>query len=227
MSTPGLFITGTDTEVGKTYVACRIAESLVQEGFNVGPYKPVASGLVMREGEWISEDAAQLWEAAGEPGTLAQVAPQTFLAPIAPHRAARKEGEAIDRRLLVSGLDPWRESSDILLVEGAGGILCPLDEGEFYMADLARRFNFPLVVVARNALGTLNHTLLTFDAASARGLEVAALVLNTTTAETSDESQASNAEELRQRTGVPVFVQLGYQEKEFSTKIAWDQLARA
>ncbi len=157
--TAGLFITGTDTNVGKTYVGALIARALKAAGRRVGVYKPVASGCHREGDRLISDDALLLWCAAGEPGELDRVCPQCFQAPLAPHLAARAEGKEIDRKLLRDGLDYWRARSDIVLVEGAGGLLSPLGDKE-YVADLARDFGFPLVVVARNALGTINHTLL-------------------------------------------------------------------
>src|SRR5262245_41846826 len=114
---PGLFITGTDTDVGKTYVAAMIARSLVAAGYNVGVYKPVASGC-QGDGEPLdSEDAAILWRAANSAGELARVCPQRFAAPLAPHLAARAQGQELDSSLLRDGVEYWRERSDVVLVE--------------------------------------------------------------------------------------------------------------
>src|SRR5215213_6650443 len=96
----GLFITGTGTGVGKTYVGALIARALRGVGKRVGVYKPVASGCEMRDGELVSPDAVALWEAAGRPGTLQQVCPQLFAAALAPHLAARAEGRLVDSELL-------------------------------------------------------------------------------------------------------------------------------
>ncbi len=163
---PGLFITGTDTAVGKTYVAALIARWLAACGRRVGVYKPAASGCTREaQDRLVSDDAVTLWEAAGQPGNLERVCPQRFAAPLAPHLAARAEGREIDARLLRSGLDYWRARSDIVLVEGAGGLMSPLGDGE-YVADLARDLGFPLIVVSRNILGTINATLQTLIAAA-------------------------------------------------------------
>ncbi len=117
---PGLFITGTDTGVGKTYVAALIARALVASGRRVGVYKPAASGCTRdAQGRIVSDDAVALWEAAGRPGDLEHVCPQRFLAPLAPHLAARAEGKTLDADLLRAGLDYWKARSDIILVEGA------------------------------------------------------------------------------------------------------------
>src|SRR5690349_2937295 len=104
--TRGLFSTGTDTEVGKTYAAALIVRALVDGGHRVGVYKPAASGCRVEAGRLVSEDALALWEAAGRPGTLDEVCPQRFAAPLAPHLAAEAEGRSLDAALLRAGLDP-------------------------------------------------------------------------------------------------------------------------
>ena len=146
----------------------------------MGVYKPAASGCVRdAQGCLVSDDAVALWEAAGRPGDLEHVCPQRFAAPLAPHLAARAEGREIDAGLLRSGLDYWRSRCEIVLVEGAGGLMSPLGDDE-YVADLARDFGFPLIVVSRNILGTINATLQTLITASVYrgGLAVAGVVLN-------------------------------------------------
>lgn len=162
--TPGLFITGNDTEVGKTYVTALIARELVRAGHRVGVYKPAASGCRMVEGRLVADDALTVWEAAGRPGSLEEVCPQRFLAPLAPHLAAEAEGKRLDEEMLFSGIEIWQKRSDVILVEGAGGLLSPLGR-RLYAADLAARFGFPLIVVVPNALGAINQTLLTVCAA--------------------------------------------------------------
>src|SRR5215208_4762417 len=120
----GYFITGTDTDVGKTFVTAALARALVADKQRVGVYKPVASGCALNPcGQAISDDAQALWEAAGRPLTLDAVCPQRFLAPLAPPLAAAEEGTAVNENLLMEGLQPWHAASDIILVEGAGGLL--------------------------------------------------------------------------------------------------------
>jgi dethiobiotin synthetase len=226
-SIPGLFITGTDTNVGKTYIGVLIARALKAAGHRVGVYKPVASGC-RREGErLISDDALLLWRAAGEPGDLNRVCPQCFQAPIAPHLAARAEGKEIDRKLLRDGLDYWLACSDIVLVEGAGGLLSPLGERD-YVADLARDFGYPLLVVARNALGTINHTLLTLQAAQSfhGGLKIAGIILNNPTPPGNDPSTTSNRQELASRSTVPIIAEVFWGTTGFDIALDWSRLAR-
>src|SRR5438132_10083356 len=177
--TAGLFVVGTDTAVGKTFVASRIAAALLCAGVKVGVYKPAASGCRRVGRALVSDDAVALWEAAGRPGELKAVCPQRFAAPLAPHLAAKEERKEIDSRLLRRGIDYWRRQSDIVIVEGAGGLMSPIGDHD-YVADLAADFGFPLVVVAPNRIGAINSTLLTLIAASAHPppLPIAGIVLN-------------------------------------------------
>ena len=227
--TPGLFVIGTSTGVGKTYVTARIAEALVRAGLRVGVYKPVASGCV-RDGErLVSEDAVALWEAAGRPGDLSAVCPQLFEAAVAPPRAAQLAGSKIDSALLRDGLDFWMESSDIVLVEGAGGLMSPLDE-ELFVADLALEFGFPLLLVTPNVLGTINQTLQTLIAAHTfrDGLDVAGIVLNAVSPDAAeDASVASNRDDLEHYCVPPIVAQLDWRATEFDAHVDWMQLASA
>jgi dethiobiotin synthetase len=222
----GLFITGTSTEVGKTHVAALIAQHLVREGRRVGVYKPVASGCREAAGQRVADDAVVLWEAAGRPGELELVCPQRFLAPLAPHRAAREEGKCVDAALLRSGLDYWRQRSDIILIEGAGGLMSPLSE-EDYNIDLAAEFGLPLLIVAANELGVINATLQTLITARARApkLPIAGVVLNQAMPRKNDASLASNAEELAARMDVPLLATVGHGQSEFEENIDWFALA--
>lgn len=195
---PGYFITGTGTEVGKTFVAALIAKQLVADGVRVGVYKPAASGCQND----VSDDAVALWEAAGRPLTLDAVCPQRFAAPLAPHVAARDEGRRVDAALLRSGYEVWRDAYDFVLVEGAGGLMSPLSDDD-YNADLARDLDLPLVVVAANRLGVINDVMQTLITAEAKGLRVAGVVLNDTSAE-GDLSRATNAAELTLRMTAPL-----------------------
>jgi dethiobiotin synthetase len=217
----GLFITGTNTGVGKTYVACLIARRLVAEGTRVGVYKPAASGCIEGDGRLVSEDAFALWEAAGRPGELHDVCPQRFRAPLAPHLAARAEGKEIDVSLLRSGLSRWRGRCDVVLVEGAGGLMSPLSDDD-YVADLVYEFGYPLVIVAPNVLGVINQTLQTLvtAAAFADGLQVAGVVLNSLSPNQDDPSSATNLAELKKRCGPPVLTEVD-PSGGFTTPVDW------
>ena len=156
----GLFVTGTDTEVGKTYVGSIIVKSLREAGHRVGVYKPSAADCVSDGQNLVSEDAVALWEAAGKPGTLHDVCPQCFRAALAPHLAAKAEGKRLDPEQLRQGIAAWADNCDIVIVEGAGGLMTPVSEDEF-IADLAMDLGYPLIVVAPNVLGVINQTLQT------------------------------------------------------------------
>ena len=226
MSSCGLFIAGTNTEVGKTHVAAMIARSLVQSGRRVGVYKPAASGCREAAEGLVADDAVALWEAASRPLTLEQVCPQRFLAPLAPPRAALAEGRRIDARLLRTGLEPWLAASEIVIVEGAGGLMSPLSE-EDYNIDLAAEFGLPLVIVAANELGVINATLQTLITARARApkLPIAGVVLNQATQRPDDASLASNAEELAARCDAPLLTTVAHSGSAFGQQVDWFALA--
>jgi dethiobiotin synthetase len=213
-SARGLFITGTDTGVGKTHIAALILRELCAMGFRTGAYKPVCSGAV--------DDAAGLphWDdlerlqaalraesqhlADPELCALERIGPQRFLAPLAPPLAARLEGREVDLSLVDAGLTWWLERVQGVIIEGAGGWFCPLTMTTT-LADWVDRWGWPVLIVARRGLGTINHTLLTIEAIRRRGLTVAGVVLNETTPTTADPSLADNAREIEARSGVPVF----------------------
>ena len=199
----GLFVTGTDTGVGKTHVTALIAERLRSEGVTVGVYKPACSGAAETPGGPVWEDVETLRRATGDTFDRDRISPQRFLAPLAPPVAARVEGRTVDAGLLRSGAAWWAGRCDLLLVEGVGGLLCPLTDDET-VADLAADLGLPLLVVARATLGTINHTLLTVEAARTRELRIAGIVLNEAIPAADDASVGTNAAQITRRSGVPV-----------------------
>jgi dethiobiotin synthetase len=223
----GLFVVGTDTGVGKTFVASRIAAALARSGLRVGVYKPAASGCRRAGKQLVSDDAVALWQAAGRPGTLRAVCPQRFAAPLAPHLAAKEERKEIDDRLLRRGVEFWRRRSDVVVVEGAGGLMSPIGERD-YVADLADEFGFPLIVVSPNRIGAINSTLLTLIAAAARPrpLSIAGIVLNDVLPpEFGDPAIHSNRLELELRCVPPVLCRLGHHAPDFDSPVDWLRLA--
>lgn len=231
MTRCGLFITGTDTGVGKTHVACGIIRILREQGLRVGAYKPAVTGSCPGPCGPVWDDITRLQEALGREIAPERICPQRFHAPLAPPVAARLEGRGVDAALLRRGIDWWHDQADVVIVEGAGGLLSPLTEAES-VADVARDLGFPLVVVARLSLGTINHTLLTLEAARRRGLYVAGIILNQpAVADPADCSTATNAGELRQRCDIPILAILPHalspgllQQAPLST-IDWMRLA--
>jgi dethiobiotin synthetase len=171
----GLFIVGTDTDVGKTYQAVRLAEALRNRNLRVGCYKPVASGAPI---EAEGSDASLLAKACGvERNMLNRVCPQAFSTPLAAPVAARLEGKQVDEDLLVNGANWWQTNCELLLVEGAGGLMSPVSPS-LTVIDLAERLGFPLLLVVANRLGCVSHTLLAAEAIQRRNLRLAAIVLN-------------------------------------------------
>lgn len=213
----GLFITGTDTAVGKTYVTALVAEGLLAAGVRVGAYKPACSGGVRdAEGRWTWEDIETLANAIDRPDDRERIGPQCFQHALAPPVAARLEGRTVDRELLRIGVEWWRSRVDLLLVEGVGGLLCPLTEHETVI-DLAKDFAFPLLIVARAGLGTINHTLLTVAAAKSAGLKIAGIVINEQPAGVSASEWETTPAEISRRTRVPLLGILRHGDRELRT----------
>lgn len=223
----GLFVTGTDTEVGKTYVAALIAQALVAAGHRVGVYKPVASDCVHDGSQLVAEDAVALWNAAGRPLSIDEVCPQKFRAPIAPHLSAKSEGKEIDPELLRTGISTWTDKCDIVIVEGSGGLMSPISDDEF-VADLANDFGYPLVLVTANVLGAINQTMQTLITAACfrDGLDVAGIVLNDAQIFEGDISIDSNQVEIAQRTETPILTRVKYEQTEIADSVDWFELAQ-
>ena len=197
----GLFITATDTGAGKTYVTAAACRALRSEGRPFRVCKPVATGAEWVAGRWRAEDTRLLADAAGD-SDLDAITPWAFPAPAAPPVAARLAGASLtlDER---AGAVRRRAAGGVpVLVEGVGGLLCPLTERET-VADLIALLGLPVLVVARRSLGTLNHTLLTLEAARARRLRLAGVVVSETTP-VSGPAEETNVEELRRRLDVPL-----------------------
>jgi dethiobiotin synthetase len=188
--------------VGKTDITALIAGQLRQRGQRVGAYKPACSGVQSDErGEPVWHDVEVLAKATG--GDRDRISPQRFVAPLAPTVAARLEGRIVDAALLRAGAEWWSGKVDVLLVEGVGGLLCPLAERET-VADLAADLGFPLLIVSRLGLGTLNHTMLTLEAARHRGLKVAGVILNEGSVPVSAVEASTNPLELAARCTCPL-----------------------
>lgn len=197
-------MTGTNTGVGKTYVTCQIIRQLVSVGVRVGAYKPVCSGAEpLPEGGYAWEDISRLSQALGGRYSDEQICPQRFQAPLAPPLAASREGRKVSWERLWDGLTAWQSLADYLLVEGAGGFLCPLTvDADF--GDFAAELNWPVLVVAGRGLGTINHTLLTLEAVRARGLPVAGVILNSPNVRDADQSTEKNGREISRRGEVEI-----------------------
>jgi dethiobiotin synthetase len=202
--TKGLFITATDTGVGKTYVTALVARTLRTGGVRVGAYKPVCSGAEYAADGGVSwGDVRALSDAIGGEFDAERVCPLRLRAPLAPPVAAKMEGVSLDLHAMQAGAAWWNGQVDVLLVEGVGGFLCPLTEDKT-IADLAVALGYPLLVVARAGLGTINHTLLTVEAARNRGLTVAGVILNEAEPLAESLGTDQNAGEIARRANVRV-----------------------
>ena len=162
------------------------------------------------------------------PDDLEHVCPQRFEAPLAPHLAAQAEGRKVDADLLRRGLEFWQQQAEIILVEGVGGLMTPIAE-KTYVADLAGAFGFPLVVVSRNVLGTINQTLQTLIAATVyrNGLPIAGVVLNNRAAPKADDASLSqNRLELASHCVPPILAEVACGAQDFDAAVDWFALAR-
>ena len=193
--TPGLFVTGTDTAVGKTTVARALARLAVARGRRPIPYKPVETGC-----DPDPRDARMLWDAAGRPVPLEEVCPYALPLPAAPAAAAEAAAVRLDIDDLVGRGRALAARGGFLIVEGAGGLLVPY-AGNQTAADLAARLGLPVLVVARTALGTVNHTALTIRELERRSLPLAGVVFNRTQ-ETQEPHEAGNARLVETLVGV-------------------------
>jgi dethiobiotin synthetase len=197
----GVFVTGTDTEVGKTVVAAAIVAAAVARGMSIAAYKPVVTGLEEPAGEW-PRDHELLASVANAGQTPEDVGPYRFGPPVSPHLAAELAGETIDPERLVGAAQAQAERADALVVEGVGGLLVPLAR-EYLVRDLAGELSLPVVIAARPGLGTINHSLLTIEAARAVALRIQAVVLTPWPDEPSD-LERSNRETIERFGEVPV-----------------------
>ena len=225
--TKGLFITGTDTDVGKTAVAVTILQQWVSQQIDCRAYKPVASGV-----QSSPSDIDRLWCASGNAGKRDDVCPQAFQLPVAPEQAAAAEGRQVDDALLRQGLCPHMHA-DVVLIEGAGGLFSPLSH-QTLNADLARDFQIPVVIVDSSRLGAIGRTLTTVTAAESVGLTVSAVVLSQSESGHHGETQKPESPEviarqsraeLQRRLPHIVVCGLGYDASTIEPFVEWQAIS--
>jgi dethiobiotin synthetase len=175
--TQSYFITGTDTGVGKTYVACKLIAQYIAQGYKVVGMKPVAAGCEFVDGVWMNEDVKLLTETSNVKAPADLINPYCFKESIAPHIAAQHEGVVISLEAIESAYHQLAQMADIVIVEGAGGLLVPLDS-EHTIADLIARLNIPTILVVGLKLGCINHALLTMEVSTSRNLPITMWVAN-------------------------------------------------
>jgi dethiobiotin synthetase len=196
----GIFITATGTEIGKTVITAGLALTLKEYGYRVGVMKPVQSGHLLHAKE---SDGMRLkyWVQVEDP--IEQIVTYSFPEPVAPQLAAEINQVHIDHCLILGQLKQLTTKYDVVLVEGAGGLLTPISD-EYCIADLAKDIGFPLVIAAHPLLGTVNHSALTALAAHQYGLSLAGFILNGLKETAIDPSVPHNARFIEQLTRVPV-----------------------
>ena len=199
---PGLFVTGTDTGVGKTVVAGAIADWFRQRAARVAVLKPVATGCVRRREGLVSEDAEFLAHCADARHPLDLICPQRYVEPLAPAVAAERAGQPLDWAAIQRSIDLMSRDSDVLIVEGVGGAKVPMDERHTVL-DVIEWLRLPTVVVARPGLGTINHTLLTVDVVRDVA-NVAGVVVNRYPADTPGVAEETNLRALEKWGRVPL-----------------------
>ena len=192
--TRGIFVTGTDTEIGKTAITAGLAAVLKRRGINAGVMKPISAGG--------RADAELLKWAVRSNESLDTINPIYLRDPLSPNIAARREEKILDLAPVFDAFNHLSKIHDCLLVEGVGGLLVPITD-DVLVADLAARFDLPLLIVARAALGTINHTLLTIEAARARGLQINSVIYNTLSPGGPDVSAQMSPGVVTRISGVP------------------------
>jgi len=197
----GVFITGTDTDVGKTFVAVALLRALAQRGQRAVGMKPVASGGDERDGTMVWDDIEQLRSAGNVTATAEEICPYRLRAPIAPHLAAAREGRILDVTNIVRCHEQLSARADWVVTEGAGGWRVPLN-AELAMGDVARLFGKPVVLVVRMRLGCLNHALLSAEAILRDGAMLSGWVANVMDADMP--ALAGNIDTLQRRLPVPL-----------------------
>lgn len=207
--TNGLFVTGTDTDVGKTFITMGLAAVLHKRGVDLGVSKIMMSG---QEREDPASDAFLLKEMSGDSNTLEQINPFQFSERVTPYIAAKRAGRVVTLTDIEVAWNEIKDTHEYYLVEGAGGLMAPMGEG-YHVGHMAKITGLPLVVVARPGLGTVNHTLLTIEKARSMGLTVSAVIINGVEAEESGIPERTNPQLIEEFSGVPVIGEVPRVEK--------------
>ena len=221
--TRGAFITGTDTEVGKTVVATAMVRSLVQAGHRIAVMKPIAAGAELTPTGLQNADAAALIAAANVPARYETVNPYCLKLPASPHIAAANEGIRIKLAPIVQAFGHLTRNSDLVVVEGAGGWYAPINEAET-LADVAAALDLPVFLVVGLRLGCINHALLTAQAIKARGLTCAGWIGNHL--RPCFDHAAENLATLEARLSAPLLDVVPFQVPESSTPASAPGLSR-
>jgi len=174
---PGFFITATDTEVGKTVIACALAKMFTDAGYKVGPFKPIATGCKRVWEGLVSEDAQFLANSANSDLELGTINPIAYVTPASPVASSAIENKPLDFSKIPEAYKKITDTVDLVIVEGIGGVRVPLTI-DIDLIDLAVEFHLPVIIVARPNLGTINHTLMTIDCLRSANLKIAGVIIN-------------------------------------------------
>lgn len=205
----GFFVTGTDTGIGKTVVAGGLAAMLKSKGMNVGVMKPVATGGKEIDGRIVSDDARFLMDIIDCQDPYDLVNPICLMPALAPAVAARLSNKVIDMEIVWNSFEMLKAKHEFMIIEGIGGLLVPLSDN-FYVADMAKRMNLPLIIVSRQSLGAINHTLLTVTCARNKGLKIEGIIINNPPPYPSpqrvgdDVAEKTNPSEIEKYSGIPI-----------------------
>jgi dethiobiotin synthetase len=174
----GLFVIGTDTDVGKTFVTAGITYILRKHNFNACSFKPVQSGGIVKDNKVLSGDIEFVKDITEINETNTMMNSYCLKEAVSPHIAAEIENVTIDKNKILEDYKKLQEKYDYVIVEGAGGIIVPLIRGKYYIYDLVKDLDIPVIIVARAGVGTINHTALTVDFIKRLGIEIKGLIIN-------------------------------------------------
>ncbi|MDY2986619.1 MAG: dethiobiotin synthase [Peptoniphilus sp.] len=205
----GLFIVGTDTDIGKTYVTALLLKKMLEVGMNAIYYKGALSGAELVDGKLVPGDATYVKEIAGIEESVENLVPYVYETAVSPHLAAQIEGNAVELGKVVEGYKRLSEKYDYVVMEGSGGIICPISYGEntLMLEDFITELNLPSVLIADAGLGTINHTFLTVYYMKQKGLELKGIILNNYDGSL---MQGDNLKMIEELTGVPVIAKVEY-----------------
>jgi dethiobiotin synthetase len=205
----GFFVTGTDTGVGKTVITVALIKAICRLGFTAGGMKPIESGCLQQGDVLVPSDGMFIKTIAHMEENIGHITPYRFKSPLAPLPASEIEGVTVDFEKIRKAFADLSKKYDVVIVEGIGGLLVPIT-GNYFVIDMAKDFNLPLIVVSRPSLGTINQTMLTVNYALKEGLQVAGIIINYNQPPDNTLAEATNPEIIKRISPVPVIGILPY-----------------
>lgn len=211
----GLFITATGTDVGKTFVSAIIVKKMREMGFNCGYFKPALSGAEMKDGKIVAGDCEYVLKTAGMTANPLNFASYIFKTAVSPHLAAKIEGVSISKEKILADFEKKKQEFDYIVVEGAGGIICPfnLKDEKIILPDIIKMLGLDVIVIAKAELGSINSAVLTTEYIKNAGIGLKGIILNKYNEK--DFMQRDNKLQIENLTGVEVIAQVKENEKDF------------